>query len=310
MLIVFPGQGAQNVGMGKDVYDVFPSARGVFQEVDDAISQKLSQVIFQGTEEELKMTQNAQPALMTVSVALLRVLEKEFGCNIGSKASFFAGHSLGEYSALCASGVISLGEAAKVLKIRGNAMANAHPNGGAMAAIIGLDLDVLKNIVAECSSSQEIVQIANDNSAGQIVISGSSAAVEKAMEKSLASNAKMAKLLEVSGPFHSKLMAKAVDSMSVALEGVHFQKPAKPIISNVTARAETNNFKELLLRQLTEMVRWRESLLFADANYVSYCLEIGPGKILTGLAKRTMPHWKLVNINSLESLENFAKNYD
>ncbi|MDR2067676.1 MAG: ACP S-malonyltransferase [Holosporaceae bacterium] len=309
MLIVFPGQGAQGVGMGKDIYDAFPCARDVFHEVDEAISQKLSDLIFHGTEEELKMTQNAQPALMAVSMALVRVLEKEFNYEVGSKASFFAGHSLGEYSALCAAGVFALQDAAKILKIRGNAMANAYPKGGAMAAVIGLSLEIMENIVSECSSNQEIAQIANDNSVGQIVISGSITAVEKIMEKSLSLNAKMVKLLEVSGPFHSKLMEKAIDPMMIALEEIDFQKPAKPIISNVTAKAETGDFKRLLLQQLTERLRWRESLLFADANSVSHCLEIGAGKVLTGLAKRTVPSWKLTNINSLESLENFVKSY-
>ncbi|MDR3187337.1 MAG: ACP S-malonyltransferase [Holosporaceae bacterium] len=309
MLIVFPGQGVQSVGMGKDVYDAFQSARDVFHEVDEAISQKLSTMIFQGTEEELKMTQNAQPALMAVSIALVRVLEREFGCDICSKASFFAGHSLGEYSALCAAGVISLPDAAKILKIRGNSMTNAYPEGGAMAAIIGLDLEIAENIVSECSNGQEIVQMANDNSVGQVVISGSATAVEMAMEKALSSNAKMVKLLEVSGPFHCKLMEKALGPMIMALEKIDFRKPRRPIIANVTANAETSNFKELLLQQLVQRVRWRESLLFANANSVSCCLEIGAGKVLTGLAKRTVPHWKLTNINSPESLEDFAKNY-
>jgi [acyl-carrier-protein] S-malonyltransferase len=308
MIFVFPGQGAQKIGMGKDVYDAFRSARDVFHEVDDAISLKLSDLIFNGTEEELKATENAQPALMTTSIAFLNVLKKEF-IDISQQIKFFAGHSLGEYSALCASEVISLSDAANLLKVRGKAMNDACPNDGAMAAIIGLNIDTVEKIVSECDSQNARVQIANDNSGEQAVISGHRSAVEKAMKKAKELNAKLVQLLEVSGPFHSELMQRAVAPLANALQKVNFKNPTKAIISNVTGKAETRNFKELLTKQITERVKWRESILFADANSVSKCVEIGPGKILTGLVKRISPRIETTNINSLESLKIFAENY-
>jgi [acyl-carrier-protein] S-malonyltransferase len=293
--------------MGKDIYDAFQTARDVFHEVDDVISFKLSDLIFYGTEDEIKLTENAQPALMTVSMAFLKVLEKEFSIDITQKAKFFAGHSLGEYTALSASRVISLAEAAKALRTRGVAMGKACPICGAMAASIGLDLDVLEQIVAECNTNEEIVQIANDNSIGQIVISGHKNAVKKAMEKSSAAKAKKVVLLEVSGPFHSNLMLDAIPQIANALNEITFRTPAKPIITNVTAKAEKDDFYSLLLKQITGRVRWRESILFAELNSVSKCVEIGAGKVLLGLVKRISPQMELISINSIESLENFAK---
>ncbi|MDR0968282.1 MAG: ACP S-malonyltransferase [Holosporaceae bacterium] len=306
MLFMFPGQGSQKIGMGKDVYDAFESAGDVFREVDDAISFKLSDLIFNGSEDDLKSTENAQPALMAVSMAFVRVLEKEFGVNIAEKARFFAGHSLGEYTALCASRAISLSDAAKILRLRGAAMARACPIGGAMAAIIGLDIETVEQIVGECASDKEVLQISNDNSVGQVVISGHENAVKKAAEKASSREAKMTTFLEVSGPFHCKLMEKAVDEVSEILEKTEFRRTTKPIISNVTAKAETDGFKELLKRQIVERVRWRESVLFAESQGVSKCVEIGSGKVLAGLVKRTSRAMETINVNSVESLESGA----
>lgn len=307
MLFVFPGQGSQKIGMGKDIYDNFQSAKDVFHETDDALSFKLSDLIFGGTEDEIKATENTQPALMTVSMAFVEVLRKEFGVDIGQKADFFAGHSLGEYTALCASQAISRADAAKILRIRGAAMARACPTGGAMAAIIGLDQEIVEKIVLESGSEEEVIQIANDNSFGQIVISGHRSAVEKAAEKASAAKAKKVAMLEVSGPFHSRLMSGAIADILEPLENMVFYTPVKPIISNVTAKAEVDNFPVLLQEQIVKPVRWRESILFAESNSVSKCVEIGPGKVLLGLVKRTSPSMELISVNSIESLENFAR---
>jgi [acyl-carrier-protein] S-malonyltransferase len=291
--------------MGKDIYDAFPSARDVFREVDDSISFKLSDLIFNGTEDELKMTENTQPALMTVSMAFVEALRKEFNLDISQKAGFFAGHSLGEYTALCAAGVISISNTAKILRIRGAAMSRAFPRGGAMAAILGLDLETVELMTNECSTEEEIVQIANDNSAGQTVISGHKNAVHKVMEKASAAEARTV-LLEVGGPFHSKLMEKARDEVAAALEKINFCPPLKPVISNITARAETENFRELLIKQLVGRIRWRESILWAESQSVNKCIEIGSGKVLSGLVKRIAPSMEPIAINSLESLEKFT----
>lgn len=306
MLFMFPGQGSQKIGMGKDIYDAFQTARDVFHEVDEAISFKLSDLIFNGTEAELKATENAQPALMAVSMAFTECLRKEYGFNLAEKAKFFAGHSLGEYTALCAAGVLSLSDTAKILRIRGKAMAEACPSGGAMAAIIGLPYETVEKIVDEASSAEAIVKIANDNSIGQVVVSGHESAVKLAVEKATAAKAKMAVMLEVSGPFHSPLMEKAVKPLEEALSNIKFSEPAKPIIANVTAKDEKSNFKELLIKQITNQVRWRESILFAESAGVSKCIEIGSGKVLTGLVKRTAANLGTINVNSAESLEKFA----
>ena len=306
MLFMFPGQGSQKIGMGKDIFDAFQSARNVFHEVDEALSFQLSDLIFNGTEADLKATENAQPALMTVSIAFLECLKKEFGFNL-DRVKFFAGHSLGEYTALCAAGVLSVQDTAKILKIRGQAMAAACPTGGAMAAIIGLPLDIVNQIVEESNAPGELVTVANDNSVGQIVVSGHENAVKTVIEKAKAAKAKMALALEVSGPFHSPLMQSAVPALKDALDAVQFNPPSRPIIANVSAESENDNFQKLLMDQITSPVRWRESMLFAKSVGVSSCVEIGNGKVLTGLAKRTVPDFNLVNVNSLETLEAFVK---
>ena len=303
MLVVFPGQGSQKIGMGADIYEKFACARAVFHEVDDAISYKLSDLIFNGTEEELKLTQNAQPAIMTVSMAFARVLEKEFGFNFAEKARFFAGHSLGEYSALCAAGVITLAETAKILRVRGKAMAEACPNEGAMAAIIGLDMATIEKFVNELNTNESVVQIGNDNSPKQTIISGHKDVIEKAIEKAKEIGARRALKLEVSGPFHSVLMEKAVEPLREILDSVDFKAPSRPIISNVTAKAENGNFKELLIKQVTSRVRWTETIQFAKQESVTKCLEIGPGRVLTGLVKQITDDMETANINSVESLE-------
>ncbi len=303
MIFVFPGQGSQKIGMGKDIYENFSSAREVFHEVDDSISFNLSKLIFEGTEDELKRTENTQPALMTVSMAFVKVMEKEFGFDFSEKAKYFAGHSLGEYTALRAAGAISLRDAARILRIRGKAMAEACPTGGAMAAILGLNIDQVEEIVREASSDTAKVQIANDNSVGQIVVSGHEEAVKKASEIAQNRGAKRAMILPVSGPFHSELMHPAVKILEEVLSDVEFKSPSKPIIANVTAQAETENFKELLLKQITGRVRWVESIRYAESQGVSKCIEVGSGKVLTGLVKRISPNMQLVNINSIESLE-------
>lgn len=308
MLIVFPGQGSQKVGMGADIYENFPCAREVFEEVDDAISFKLSDMIFGGTEDELKMTQNAQPAIMAVSMAFVRVLEREYSFNLAEKVRFFAGHSLGEYTALCAAGVLSLSDTARILRVRGRAMAEACPVGGAMAAILGLDIDAVRKIVADVEQDAArnglVLQVANENSPRQIIISGHEEAVAQAMEAAKEQGAKRAIKLEVSGPFHSKLMTAAEKPLQEKLEEVHWSTPSRPIISNVTARAEDSGFKELLLKQLTSPVKWTESILWAKKEGgVSSVIEIGPGRVLTGLVKQIDGDITTLNINSLESLE-------
>ncbi len=303
MIFVFPGQGSQKIGMGKDIYDSFSSAKDVFHEVDDAISFHLSKLIFEGTEDELRRTENTQPALMTVSMAFVEVMKKEFGVDISEKAKYFAGHSLGEYTALCAADTLSLRDTARILRVRGKAMAEACPTGGAMAAILGLNINQVEEIVNKASSDVAKVQIANDNSIGQIVISGHEEAVKKAAEIAQSCGSKRAVILPVSGPFHSELMLPAVKFLKEVLADVEFNSPSRPIIANITAKAETENFQELLLKQITGRVRWVESIKYAESQGVSKCIEVGAGRVLTGLVKRISPNMQLINVNSLESLD-------
>ncbi|MCV9965847.1 ACP S-malonyltransferase [Pararhizobium sp. BT-229] len=283
----FPGQGSQALGMGKDLADAFPEAAAVFAEVDEALGEKLSDIMWNGPEETLTLTANAQPALMAVSIAALRVLEAK-GLDLKSKVSYVAGHSLGEYSALCAAGTFSLADTARLLRIRGNAMQAAVPVGkGAMAAIIGLDHADVEAVCA-AASALGACQIANDNGGGQLVISGEKAAVEKAAMLATEKGAKRAILLPVSAPFHSTLMAPAADAMRAALAEVSKNDPVVPLIANVRAApvSDAGEIANLLVSQVTGQVRWRETVEWFAANDVTTLCEIGSGKVLTGLARR------------------------
>ncbi|MCT7662598.1 ACP S-malonyltransferase [Shinella kummerowiae] len=283
----FPGQGSQAVGMGKDLAEAFPEARAVFAEVDEALGQNLSAIMFEGPEETLTLTANAQPALMAVSIAVMRVLEAR-GLSLKDQVSYVAGHSLGEYSALCAAGTFSLSDTARLLRIRGNAMQSAVPVGeGAMAAIIGLEQADVEAICKEASTGGSC-QIANDNGGGQLVISGSKPAVEVAARLATEKGAKRALMLSVSAPFHSALMGPAADAMREALAGVAAKAPVVPLIANVRAApvSDPQEIVRLLVEQVTGQVRWRETVEWFAKNDVTTLYEVGSGKVLTGLARR------------------------
>lgn len=304
----FPGQGSQAVGMGKALSDQFSEARSVFEEVDDALGEKLSSVMFEGPEDVLTLTANAQPALMAVSMAVIRVLEKN-GLDLKNKVSFVAGHSLGEYSALCAAGTFSLADTARLLRIRGNAMQEAVAVGeGAMAAIIGLE----ENIVAEICSSvlgEGVCEIANDNGGGQLVISGATKAVNAAVKLATEKGAKRAILLSVSAPFHSSLMQPAAEAMHDALLDVNKLAPSVPVVPNISVKPETDPDKiiELLVRQVTGRVRWRETVEWFAAHNVDTLFEIGSGKVLTGLARRIDRNLTGLTVGTADEIENALK---
>lgn len=283
---VFPGQGAQTVGMGRDLADAYPVAKAVFDEVDDALGEKLSDLIWDGDIETLTLTANAQPALMATSLAAFRALEAE-GVTIAA-ASFVAGHSLGEYSALAAAGALTVSDCARLLRTRGKAMQEATPVGtGAMAAILGLDLDAVRE-VAEAAAQGDVCQAANDNDPAQVVVSGDKAAVERAVEIAKEKGAKRALLLPVSAPFHSALMAPAAEVMKSALAEVAISAPAVPVVANVRAEAvnDPETIRQLLVEQVTGSVRWRESVQWMAAQGVTEAWEIGAGKALSGMIKR------------------------
>lgn len=285
----FPGQGSQAVGMGKALAEAFPAARAVFDEVDSALGQKLSTVIWEGPAEALQLTENTQPALMAMSLATLRVLEAEAGIDLARDAAFVAGHSLGEYSALAAAGSLSITDTARLLRIRGTAMQKATPVGvGAMAALLGLDYETAVAAANEAAQGQ-VCQAANDNGGGQVVVSGDKAAVERAVEIAKAKGAKRAMLLQVSAPFHCRLMQPAADAMADALAKVTVNKPVVPVVANILAGPVTDpdQIRKLLVEQVTGTVRWRESVAYMAAHGVTHFLEIGSGKVLTGLVKRT-----------------------
>jgi len=285
---VFPGQGSQTVGMGKALADNFPAAKAVFDEVDAALSAKLSTTIFEGPIETLTLTENAQPALMAVSLATFRVLQSETGLDLARDAKFVAGHSLGEYSALAAAGTFSISDAARLLRTRGQAMQKAVPAGvGAMAALIGLDFDAAAAVAAEASQGQ-VCQAANDNGGGQVVVSGDKAAVERAVEIAKGKGAKRAMLLQVSAPFHCALMQPAADVMADALSKVQVNRPAVPVVANVTASplSEPGDIVKSLVAQVTGTVRWRECVAYMASQGVTKFYEVGAGKVLAGLNKR------------------------
>ncbi len=282
-----PGQGSQAVGMGKALAESFPAAKAVFEEVDAALSQKLSQIMWEGPQETLTLTENAQPALMAVSVAVVRVLEAEAGLDLARDVKFVAGHSLGEYSALAAAGAFSITDTAKLLKIRGQAMQKAVPVGtGAMAALLGVELDAARALAAEAAGG-EVCGVANDNGGGQVVVSGSKAAVERAAEIAKGKSIR-AMMLPVSAPFHCVLMQPAADAMREALSKVQMNKPVVPLVANVTASAvsDPKEIVDLLVKQVTGTVRWRECVQYLAANGVTKVVEAGSGKVLTGLLKR------------------------
>lgn len=285
---VFPGQGSQTVGMGKALADAFPSARAVFEDVDTALGERLSDIIWNGPAETLTLTENAQPALMAVSLATMRVLENEAGVDLKRDAAFVAGHSLGEYSALAAARALSVADAARLLRIRGLAMQKAVPVGqGAMAALIGLELGDVKSIAAEAGSAG-ICAAANDNGGGQVVLSGEKLAVERAVEAAKARGAKRAMLLPVSAPFHCSLMQPAAEAMAEALAKVKVSPPVVPLVANVLARpiSDPAEIVKSLVAQVTGTVRWRESVQFMAQAGVTTFYEVGAGKVLTGLNKR------------------------
>lgn len=303
---VFPGQGSQAVGMGKDLGEAHAVARAVYQEVDDALGQNLSGLMFEGPSDDLTLTENAQPALMAVSMAVIRVLESQ-GFDLKAAGQFVAGHSLGEYSALCAAGALSIGDTARLLKVRGRAMQKAVPVGeGAMAALLGLDLEQAQEIAAAAAQG-EVCQAANDNAPGQVVVSGAKAAVERAIALAAEKGAKRSVLLPVSAPFHCTLMQPAADAMAEALAGVTINAPVIPLVANVTASAVTapEEIRRLLVEQVTGAVRWRESVLYMKAQGVTTLVECGAGKVLSGLAKRIDKEVAGVAINAPADLDAF-----
>lgn len=306
--LVFPGQGSQFVGMGKSLADAEPAARLVFEEVNDALSQDLSAIMWNGPEDELRLTENTQPALMAASLAVIRTLEAG-GANIADFASHVAGHSLGEYSALAASGAFTLADTARLLKLRGQAMQRAVPVGeGAMAAILGLSME---DVTATCSEAAqgEIVVAANDNADGQIVVSGHAGAVERAIDIAKAKGAKRGMLLPVSAPFHCPLMQPAADEMRAALSDVEIKRPVLPVIANVLAApvGEPAGIANLLVEQVTAVVRWRESVASMTSLGIHQMVEVGSGKVLSGLARRIDRDLETVNLQEPADIEAFTK---
>ena len=304
---VFPGQGSQAVGMGKALAEASAAAREVFEEVDDALGQKLSALMFDGPEDQLTLTENAQPAIMAASIAALRVLEREGNLTLADKADYVAGHSLGEYSALCAAGALSVSQTAKLLKLRGQAMQAAVPVGvGAMAALLGLDLEAAQAAAAEAAQG-EICAAANDNAPGQVVISGHKGAVERAIEIAKTRGAKRGILLPVSAPFHCALMQPAADAMAQALAEADLRAPFVPLVANVTAApvAAPDDIRRLLVEQVTGMVRWRESVSAMTGFGVATFVEFG-GKVLGPMIKRIEPDATPVSLVTMADIETFT----
>ena len=306
---IFPGQGSQAVGMGRELHAAFATAREVFDEVDDALKQKLSHLMFEGPEGDLVLTENAQPALMAVSLAAMRVMEKDGGLDLKRHAAFVAGHSLGEYSALAAAHALTITDAAQLLKRRGRAMQRAVPVGiGAMAALLGLELDAARAVASEAAQG-EVLEAANDNGAGQIVVSGHRTAVERAVVHAATRGAKRAIMLPVSAPFHCALMEPAAREMSDALADVKLVAPLVPLVANVTATAvrDPAEIKALLVQQVTGLVRWRESVLYMKSQGASALVEVGAGRVLSGLAKRIDRELTSQSVGTPVEIEAFLK---
>jgi [acyl-carrier-protein] S-malonyltransferase len=310
---IFPGQGSQTVGMGRDLAAAFGAARAVFEEVDEVLKQKLSKLMFEGPIEELTLTENAQPALMAVSLAVLRVLQAEGGIVLKEKVALVAGHSLGEYSALAAAGAFSIADTALLLKLRGQAMQRAVPAGqGAMAALLGVEMEAAKEICAEAETGpngREVVGCANDNGGGQVVISGHKGAVERAIEIAKSKGVKRAMLLPVSAPFHCALMAPAADAMAEAFANTPPRVPVVPVVANVSAAKASDpvEIRDLLVAQVTATVRWRESVQEMVALGVDSFAELGTGKVLTGLVKRIAPDAAALSAGSPADIEALLK---
>jgi [acyl-carrier-protein] S-malonyltransferase len=312
---IFPGQGSQFVGMAQDLAAAFTTARDVLDEVDETLKQRLSKLMFEGPAEELTLTENTQPALMAMSLAVLRVIEQDGGVLLPQTAALVAGHSLGEYSALAAAGGLSIAETAQLLRLRGSAMQRAVPPGeGAMAALLGTELEQAQAICAEAvidpeTQTKQVVQPANDNGGGQVVISGHKAAVERAVEISKARGIKRAMLLPVSAPFHCALMAPAADAMAEALAAAQLKAPIVPLVSNISADKATDpsEIRTLLVEQVTGMVRWRDSVLAMAEMGVTHFVELGAGKVLAGLVRRILPDATTTSIGTPADIEAFLK---
>ncbi len=308
---VFPGQGSQFVGMGKELSESFKSAKEVYEEVNEALSQDLFKIMVEGPESELTKTANTQPALMAHSMAVIRVLEKEFGIKLKDKASYVAGHSLGEYTAACAAGVFSLADTARLLRTRGEAMQQAVPLGfGGMAAVLGVSFKDIDALVEACNDENNLCVAANDNSDGQVVLSGHMAAIEKAVAIASEFGAKRCVKLPVSAPFHSPLMQPAAEVMAKALEEVESHSAQIPLIANVTAHVESSKEEIIknLIKQVTGTVRWRESVNFMKEEGVTDAVELGAGKVLTNIIKRSQPEIHAISVGSPSEIEELAKN--
>jgi [acyl-carrier-protein] S-malonyltransferase len=305
---VFPGQGSQDVGMGRELAETFPAARQVFQEVDDALGEALSRTIWEGPRESLTLTENAQPALMAVSMAVIRVLEAEKGVRLKDRVSFVAGHSLGEYSALAAAGALSLADAARLLRARGRAMQQAVPVGqGAMAALLGVGLDVARKVAAEAAQG-DVCQIANDNEPAQVVLSGHKSAIDRVAEVGRKHGVRRALPLPVSAPFHCALMQPAAEAMAAALAEVEIRPPVIPVVANVLAEpiSDPAEIKRRLIEQVTGTVRWRECVMRMGALGVTDFYEIGAGKVLSGLVKRILKDAKAMSVGTPADVETAA----
>ena len=309
---IFPGQGSQAVGMGRDLAAAFPAARHVFDEIDDALEQRLSRLMFEGPDSDLMLTENAQPALMAVSLAVIKVLEVEAELNLGETCTYVAGHSLGEYSALAAARAIELPAAARLLRIRGEAMQEAVPVGeGGMAALLGLDLDAARSIAADAADDAvgEVCEAANDNAPGQVVLSGSVAAVERAIELASERGARRAISLPVSAPFHCSLMKPAAEKVARELENTVIVPPLVPLVANVSANeiSDPETIRRFLIDQVTGMVRWRECVLYMSDNGVDRLIEVGAGKVLSGLTRRINGDLSALSLQEPADIETYVK---